>query len=230
MKNGKVQEETLADINQRNNNGWKMKSTFQFFYSNIDQIPKEFRDKYQGENGEVYTEQQIVSAYIASFTNNGLNELYEGLVERKLVLSREEAIAQLQKVRPDLNIESITNEDKKWVDPQNRDAKYKVSANDVLEFLYEENVGRPIVSGKNQERIIPPIQHSIAVRDGVNATRDTSIQNEEPIPQLLASAIDVSRTEINSKDIQQMVASVTEKQNTQEIQQHINEARKDEGR
>ena len=35
-----------------------------------------------------------------------------------------------------------------------------VSANEVLEFLYEENVGATIVSGKNQnpERNIPPIQ------------------------------------------------------------------------
>lgn len=225
-KDGDIQQETLADINKRNENGWKMKSTFQYFYSNIDQIPEDFRQKYQGNGGNLYTDQQLVSAFIASFTNNGLNELYQGLVERKLVISREDAIARLQEARIDLDISAIVETDKKWVDPQNPEAKYKVSANDVLEFLYEENVGDTIVSGKNQipERTIPIIQHSIAVRDGVEALRDKSVDR----PECLTSLIDISRDVVTSQDIQTMVQSVRDRQNTQEIQAHISEVEQDE--
>ena len=225
-KDGAIQQETLADINKRNDNGWKMKSTFQYFYSNIEQIPEDFRQKYQGNGENLYTDQQLVSAFIASFTNNGLNDLYNGLVERKLVISRDEAIARLQEARPDLDISAIVEADKKWIDPQNPEAKYKVSANDVLEFLYEENVGNTIVSGKNQvaERQIPTIQHAIAIRDGVEALRDRSIER----PECLTSLIDVSKNEVTSQDIQTMVQSVRDRQNAQEIQAHISEVEQDE--
>lgn len=231
-KEGNIQTETLSDINQKNDNGWKMKTTFQFFYSNIEQIPEEFRSKYQGNERDLYTNQQLVSAFIASFTNKGLNELYNGLIDRQLVISRDEAISQLQQKRPDLNIQSIVAEDKKWKNPQNPDEIHKVSANDVLEFLYEENVGTTIVSGKNQnpERNIPPIQHAIAVRDGVNATRNVEHQLNQGV-ELLSSAIDVSRTAVSSRDLQGMVKAVMDKQKTSEIQQHISEVKKtDEGR
>ena len=231
-KEGNIQTETLSDINQKNDNGWKMKTTFQFFYSNIEQIPEEFRSKYQGNERDLYTNQQLVSAFIASFTNKGLNELYNGLIDRQLVISRDEAISQLQQKRPDLNIQSIVAEDKKWKNPQNPDEIHKVSANDVLEFLYEENVGTTIVSGKNQnpERNIPPIQHAIAVRDGVNATRNVEHQLNQEV-ELLSSAIDVSRTAVSSRDLQGMVKAVMDKQKTSEIQQHISEVKKtDEGR
>ena len=231
-KEGNIQTETLSDINQKNDNGWKMKTTFQFFYSNIEQIPEEFRSKYQGNERDLYTNQQLVSAFIASFTNKGLNELYNGLIDRQLVISRDEAISQLQQKRPDLNIQSIVAEDKKWKNPQNPDEIHKVSANDVLEFLYEENVGNAIVSGKNQnpERNIPPIQHAIAVRDGVNATRNVEHQLNQGV-ELLSSAIDVSRTAVSSRDLQGMVKAVMDKQKTSEIQQHISEVKKtDEGR
>lgn len=231
-KEGKIQTETLADINRRNDNGWKMKTAFQFFYSNIEQIPQEFRDKYQGSENDLYTDQQVVSAFIASFTNKGLDEIYNGLLDRNLVISRDEAIAQLQQKRPDLDVESIVGKDKKWQNPQNPEETHKVSANDVLEFLYEENIGNTIVSGKNQvpERIIPQIQHAIAVRDGVNSTRNIE---EQPIihgTELLSSAIDVSKTQVNSRDIQGMVKDIRDRQNIQEIQQHIDEVSKDEGR
>lgn len=231
-KEGNIQTETLSDINQKNDNGWKMKTTFQFFYSNIEQIPEEFRSKYQGNERDLYTNQQLVSAFIASFTNKGLNELYNGLIDRQLVISRDEAISQLQQKRTDLNIQSIVAEDKKWKNPQNPDEIHKVSANDVLEFLYEENVGNAIVSGKNQnpERNIPPIQHAIAVRDGVNATRNVEHQLNQGV-ELLSSAIDVSRTAVSSRDLQGMVKAVMDKQKTSEIQQHISEVKKtDEGR
>lgn len=220
------QQETLADINRRNDNGWKMKSTFQYFYSNPEQIPEDFRNKYQGSGEKLYTDQQLVSAFIASFTNNGLNDLYNGLIERKLVVSREDAIARLQKVEPDLDIKSIVEADKKWIDPQNSEAKYKVSANDVLEFLYEENVGDTIVSGKNQspERNIPTIQHAIAVRDGIESLKDKNIER----PECLTSVIGISKSAVNSQDIQAMVKSVIDRQNTQEIQQHISEVERDE--
>ena len=188
--------------------------------------------KYKGENGEVYTEQQIVSAYIASFTNNGLNELYNGLVDKKLVLSREDALAQLKEARPDLSVDKVTSKDLKIQNPQKPDETYKIAANDILEFLYEENVGRTIVSGKNQnpDKTIPQIQHSIAVRDVIDSTRDKSVQQTESIPQLLASTIDVSRTQVNSQDIQQMVADIKNRQQSQEIQKHIDEVNKSEGR
>lgn len=225
-KEGAIQQETLADINKRNDNGWKMKTTFQYFYSNIDQIPEDFRQKYQGNGENLYTDQQLVSAFIASFTNNGLNDLYKGLVERKLVISREDAIARLQEARPDLDISAIVEVDKKWIDPQNSEAKYKVSANDVLEFLYEENVGNTIVSGKNQtpERTIPTIQHAIAVRDSVESLRDKSVER----PECLTSLIDISKSAVTSQDIQTMVQSVRDRQNTQEIQAHISEVEQEE--
>lgn len=225
-KDGIVQQETLSDINKRNDNGWKMKSTFQYFYSNIDQIPEEFRKKYQENGDNLYTDQQLVSAFIASFTNNGLNDLYKGLIERKLVISREDAIARLQKARPDLDISTIVEEDKKWVDPQNPEAKYEVSANDVLEFLYEENLGDTIVSGKNQtpERTIPTIQHAIAVRDSIESLRDKSVER----PECLTSLIDISKSAVTSQDIQTMVQSVRNRQNTQEIQAHISEVEQEE--
>ena len=98
--------------------------------------------------------------------------------------------------------------------------------------LYEENVGTTIVSGKNQnpERNIPPIQHAIAVRDGVNATRNVEHQLNQEV-ELLSSAIDVSRTAVSSRDLQGMVKAVMDKQKTSEIQQHISEVKKtDEGR
>ena len=219
-------EETLADINNRNDNGWKMKSTFQYFYSNIDKIPEGFRQKYQGNGENLYTDQQLVSAFIASFTNNGLNDLYNELVDRKLVVSREEAITRLQEACPDLDISAIVETDKEWIDPQNTEAKYEVSANDVLEFLYEENVGDTIVSGKNQvaDRQIPTIQHAIAVRDGVEALRDRSIER----PECLTSLIDISKNEVTSQDIQTMVKNVRDRQNAQEIQAHISEVEQDE--
>lgn len=225
-KDGAMQQETLADINKRNDNGWKMKTTFQYFYSNIEQIPEDFRKKYQGNEENLYTNQQLVSAFIASFTNNGLNDLYNGLVEKNLVISRKDAIDRLQEARPDLDIKAIVETDKKWVDPQNAAAKYKVSANDVLEFLYEENVGNTIISGKNQisERKIPQIHHVIAVRDGVEALRNISIKR----PECLTSLIDVSKNEVTSQDIQTMVQSVRDRQNAQEIQTHISEVEQDE--
>jgi len=49
-------------------------------------------------------------------------------------------------------------------------------------------------------------------------------------PDLLKSAIDISKTTVNSKDLQGMVHSIRDKQNTQEIQQNIDEVSKDEGR
>ena len=225
-KDGISQQETLTDINKRNDNGWKMKSTFQYFYSNIDQIPEDFRQKYQGGGKNLYTDQQLVSAFIASFTNNGLNELYNGLAERKLVITREEAIEKLQSSRPDLDIKSIVESDKKWTDPQNSEARYKVTANDVLEFLYEQNVGNTIVSGKNQipERKIPTIQHAIAVRDGVEALKDKTIVK----PECLVSLIDISMEEVSSQDIQAMVQGVRDRQNMREIQQHISEVEQEE--
>lgn len=231
-KEGNIQTETLSDINKKNDNSWKIKTAFQFFYSNIEQVPEEFRSKYQGEEKGGYTDQQLVSAFIASFTNKGLNELYNGLLERKLVISRDEAIAQLQQKRPDLNIQAIVSKDKEWKNPQNHDEVHKVSANDVLEFLYEENVGNTIVSGKNQnpERTIPMIQHAIAIRDSVNETSNDKYQLH-PEAELLLSAIDVSRTEVNSRDLQCMVKAVMEKQKNSEIKQHISEVEKyDKGR
>ena len=152
--------------------------------------------------------------------------MYKGLVERKLVISREDAIARLQEARPDLDISAIVEVDKKWVDPQNSEAKYKVSANDVLEFLYEENVGDTIVSGKNQtpERTIPTIQHAIAVRDGVESLRDKSVER----PECLTSLIDISKSAVTRQDIQTMVQSVRDRQNTQEIQPHISEVEQEE--
>ena len=174
----------------------------------------------------------MVSAFIASFTNKGLNELYSGLLERKLVISRDEAIAQLQQKRPDLNIQAIVSKDKEWKNPQNHDEIHKVSANDVLEFLYEENVGNTIVSGKNQnpERTIPMIQHAIAIRDSVNETSNDKYQLH-PEAELLLSAIDVSRTEVNSRDLQYMVKAVMDNQKNSEIKQHISEVKKyDKGR
>lgn len=57
-----------------------------------------------------------------------------------------------------------------------------------------------------------------------NAKQDT---NRIPI---LESAINISKTTVNSKDIQGMVNSVKDRQNTQEIQQNIGEVSKDEGR
>ena len=220
----------MADINKRNDTGWKMKTTFQFFYSNIDQIPKEFSDKYKGEGKDLCTDQQLVSMFIASFTNNGLSELYDGLVEKNLVISRDEAIRQLQQKRPDLDIKSLVEKDKKWKNPQNPEEIHKVSANDVLEFLYEENVGLSIVNGKNQipEKRIPQVHHAIAIRDGVNTTKSTEKQHIENIPELLSSAIDISKTEINSRDIQNMVKGIMDKQNVHEIQQHIDEVKKNE--
>lgn len=214
-------KEKLSDINKRNDNSWKMKSTFQYFYCNPDLIPKDFREKYDGR----YTEQQIVSAFIASFTNKGLNELYGGLVERGLVISRDDAIKQLKEARPDLDVDAILAKDMKWKDPPDSkgvEKKHKVVSNDVLEYLYEENVGRPIVAGKSIEpetRKIPQISEEIAVRDTVEASRDKSISR----PECLASLLGVSKEEVNSQDIQRMVQTVRDRQNTQEIQKHISE-------
>lgn len=224
-----VRTETLGDINQRYDNGWKMKSTFQYFYSNIGQIPKEFLAKYQQGEKSVYTDQQIVSAFIASFTNNGLDELYQSLLQRNLVISRDEAIRQLQQIRPDLDIAKIISSDKKWIDPQNSSAQYKVGANDVLEFLYEENVGRPIVTGKDKiidREPIPTIPHAIAVRDGIEAMRERDIQKTTGKPELLVSAIDISTTQINADEIKTMVSSIINKQKTNEIDMHIEAVRK----
>ena len=231
-KDGTDITETLADINRRNDNGWKMKTAFQFFFSNIEQIPQEFRDRYQGEGNDLYTDQQVVSAFIASFTNKGLDGIYNGLLERGLVVSREEAIIQLLQKRPDLDIPKLVSKDMKWQDPQKPDETHKVAANDILELLYEENLETTIVSGKNQnpERIIPQIQHAIAIRDTVESSRSQSEHTIGEEPTLLTSAIDVSKTQVDSKDIQAMVKAVMDRQRTEEIQPHIDKVNKEEGR
>ncbi len=220
--------ETLGDINQRDEQAWKMKTTFQFFYSNPDQIPKEFRDKYRSGDGSQYTEQQIVSAYIASFTNKGLNELYESLVDAKLALSREEVIEQLKQARPDLDVDQLLKKPLKWKDPQNPKAKYKVSVNDVLEQAYEENVGRPIVAGKNKnpDREIPSVRHADVVHRHIESLATKEVDRN---PEILDSTIDVSKTEVTSKDIKDIVARVREMEQDKEIGPHIDEAKKDEG-
>ena len=226
-QDGKQKQETLDDMNRKIDKAWEIKTVFQFFYSNIEQMPQEFRDRYQKGTHPLCTPQEAVAEFIASFTNKGIEELYAGLLERKLVVSRKEAIQQLQEKRPDLDVKRIANEDKKWQNPQNPEEVYKVLANDVLEFLYEENVGNTIVRGKNQipERRIPQIQHVIAIRDDINATRKIERQ-----PVALTSLIELSKRQLNARDIQCMVENIREKQNSQQIQQHIEKLKSDEGR
>lgn len=231
-KDGSLQKEKLADINNRNDNAWKMKSTFQYFYSNIEQIPEDFREKYSSDE---YTEQQLVSAFIASFTNKGLDELYTQLLDKELVISREQAITMLKEARPDLSIDKLVEESMK-IKTQYRDKDTyelkekdeKVSANDVLEQLVEENCGIKIVHGKNKnpERTIPALKYANIVRNKVEATTDKSIDQIKP--QALDSLIDVSKTEVSSQDIQEMVQSIRERQDEKEIKIHISEVEQSE--
>lgn len=224
--------ETLGDINEKEENAWKMKVTFQYFYSHIDQIPEYFKQKYSNRE---FTDQQMVSIFIASFTNNGLNELYNGLLEKKLVLSRTQAMKMLKEARPDLDVDKLTSKTMKFqtthtdANGETEERTEKVSANDILEQLVEENCGISIVSGKNKDanHEIPPHRFSKTVREIVEYSADKLVERRKP--EALTSLIDVSKTEVNDQDIRQMVQSVIDRQNTQEIQNHINNEQSERG-
>ncbi len=222
-----TKKETLAEINQREENSWKMKTLFQFFYSNMDRIPSEFIAKYQDEDKKlVYTEQQIVSAYIASFTNKGLTELYQKMVQEGLVLSREDAIEALKQLRPDLDIDQLTSDKTKIKDPNDPTKEYKVSANDMLEFLYESETGRTIVNGKNSPgREIPEIKAADAIRSEMG--RSAPNLTPEQRDALLTSTIDVTKTVVTSEGVKEMAQSIAERHKEQEIEERVGEAKQE---
>lgn len=230
--NGELQRQTLDDMNDKIGNNWKIKTVFQFFYSNINELPEDFKKRYQNGEEYIYTQQQVVSAFIASFTNVGLDSLYNELVQRQMVVSRQEAISALQDVIPEVDIMKIVSNNQEWIDPQNAEAKYKVFANDILEYLYEQKIGKSIVVGKYEildREPIPPIRHVIAIRDilakkgAINKTNENQL-----ISDLLKTAIELSSEEVNSKDIQTIISLIINKQNEKQITPHIEAVKQDE--
>lgn len=212
-KDGTEREETLADINQRNEKKWMIKTTFQFFYTYIDLIPKEFCEK----NKERYTKEQMVSAFIASFTNNGLEEVYNRLVEKGLIVPREKVIEKLSEYKIDGEkslmdcLEAIIS---KFNNNSNANAKEKIPENDILEFFYEEFVGEKIVKGKNQrvENKIPIVPDANIIIDKLDEQTDGKFLSSKKQPLLLSSAINLSTQEIVFNDIETAIASIIARQ------------------
>lgn len=214
---GNIQEETLSEINKRNENAWKIKTTFQFFYTYFNLIPKDFLEKYKG----IYTEEQLVAAFIASFTNQGLEELYEKLVFKGLIVSIEDVIKELSEKKPYIPIRKIIKEYSP--NSQNANKKSEIPENDILELVYEEYIKKPIVMGKanfnklkgenpENKRPIPPVSKAIGIRSILDWVIDEKQLNIEEKPNLLVSAIKQSESEIDFDEIEKAIGDVRKKQ------------------
>lgn len=198
--------QTLGQVNNRNENSWKMKVTFQYFLSNFDTLPKDFIEKYN-ETG--YNNQQIVSAYIASFTNGGLDYLYEKLKEKRAVISREEAAQNIaNNIRDDAgrskyDSTEILNELIPKIKKELKKQGKKVSENDILEYLSETKSGYAIVNGKtileNQEnKICIPYSAEQKSIDEV-LSKVYNLSNYEP--KLLSSTIEYTTEKISIETV-----------------------------
>lgn len=123
----------------------------------------------------------------------------------------------------DGTIKQETLADKKIFNPQNPEKPDKVPANDILGFLYEENVGEIIVRGKNQtpQRRIPKIQHATDIRDDVELLRTKGVKRSNCLISLINALIrgDVNRIDINFM-VNFMVKSIRKRQNAQQYIQN----------
>lgn len=220
---------TLGDFNDKNVNAWKMKATFQYYYSHPDSIPKEFRDKYPIEQ---YTPQHLTAAFIASFTNEGLDTMYSALVAKGLVVSREAAIKAIQDARPDLDVEDFLETKMEWevgvISSNNEKTikKYKVPTNDVIEILYRDATKSSIVTGVDLEAMPyhkieeDKILSDAAEKEVEGRELKTSEGIEKKAADALARAIKVSEEVTPAETVLEMTQRVVDRQNEKQIEPH----------
>lgn len=249
-QSGEQSRETLGDINNRNEMGWRMKTTFQYFYTHQDALPEDIQSKYPLS---AFTEQQRVSAFIASFTNKGLNELYEGLLDKGVILSREDVIEAVKKARPDIDVEAFVSDTEKFKreessNPNRKEEEVKVSANDKLEILYREAFGEPIIPGTSLEAIPDHpetdaiIKFSKRLKNRTDRPQDISeeegkrIVKGSPTKLEKGKAEDILKTVIKdtahlvtSEDVLTMAEGVIKNQKETEIDKHRKETAEQEG-
>lgn len=249
-ESGEQSRETLGDINNRNEMGWRMKTTFQYFYTHQDALPKEIQDKYPLSE---FTEQQRVSAFIASFTNVGLSDLYDGLLKQGVILSREAVIDAVKKARPDVDIESFVSGTEKFSreessNPNRKEEEVKVSANDKLEILYREAFGEPIIPGTSLDAIpdhpetdaiikfSKRLQHrndkpqNLSKDEGKRIIKGSPTKLEkDKAGEILQTVIKDTAHLVTSEDVLTMAKGVIEKQKETEIDKHRRETAEQEG-
>ncbi len=127
--------DTLGSINDRNTHAWQMKAVFQYFYTHPEMLPPDFAARYpEGK----FTGPQRVSAFVASFTNDGLTNLFNELNKSGQVISREQAIAAIKEADPNFDIEAFVEDSSKLKGGR------KVSGNDKLEIMFTKLTGRHI--------------------------------------------------------------------------------------
>ena len=249
-KTGEQSRETLGDINNKNEMGWKMKTTFQYFYTHQDALPKEIQEKYPLSE---FTEQQRVSAFIASFTNIGLKDLYEGLLDKGVILSRQEVIDAVKKARPDVDIEAFVSGTEKFSreessNPNRKEEDVKVSANDKLEILYREAFGEPIIPGTSLDTIpdhpetdaiikfSKRLQHrhdkpqNLSKEEGKRIIKGSPTKLEKDAAgEILKTVIKDTAHLVTSKDILDMAKDVIKEHKETEIDKHRRETAEKEG-
>lgn len=199
-------KKSLGGLNNRNENSWKMKTTFQYFLVNFNQIPQDFLRKYEGTG---YNSQQIVSAYIASFTNESLNVLYEKLVKEKAIMTREDAAKNIALSLRDKNgyskyeasevLDTLIPSIKKKLKKDG----VKISENDILEYLVESQTGFSIVSGK-KEGMIPYSEEQLKTHDAMESEYESSGRE----PKLLEGAIENGVKEVSLDTIEKIQEEV----------------------
>jgi len=240
MEEQDKEKRTLADLNKRNENGWKIKTLFQLYYHNQHHIPSDFLKKYPKDQ---YTPHQIVSAFIASFTNEGLNNLYNGLVEKGHIVSRDKAkstlISELGYENSSDIEELLTHREGEgnkeapleyvvgYDEEKGKAIKEEISKNDILEYLYETKFHHPIVTGKTQGSMAFSQAKKEAI---VEFLKTKGIELNADNPELLTSTIDASKRATNMREIKKVAQEVQKQQEQEEINKRIEEKKEEEAR
>lgn len=230
---------TLGDFNDKNENAWKMKATFQYYYSHPENIPEDFKEKYPLDQ---YTQQHLVGAFIASFTNEGLDTMYSALVAKGLVMSRAGALKAIQDARPDLDIKDLLGIKMEWKVGDNKGdgkegtvKKYKVSKNDVVEILYRDAIGESIVPGVGLD-VIPygdveqkKVLEEARIRETKTRTAEDVQSADSKARAALDKAIKVSEEVTMAETVLEMTQRVIDRQNDRQIDPHRQEVAKANG-
>jgi len=229
-------KETIISINKKNEHTWQMKAVFQYFYTHPEMIPLDFDEKYPESK---LTGPQRVSAFIASFTNDGLTNIFNELNKSGQVVSREQAIRAIEEVDPNFDIDTFTE------DTTILSGGRKVSANDKLEIMYTKLTGKHIIENGSVEMPEFDARISSSVLELSRRTRYRNDKNEvlkdvpeelletkldvvtsapkhtsERAAEILKNVITITRGAISSEDIKQVVAQ----QRSKEIDKHKKEA------
>ena len=230
---------TLGDFNDKNENAWKMKATFQYYYTHPENIPEDFKKKYPLDQ---YTQQHLVGAFIASFTNEGLDTMYSALVAKRLVVSRAEALKAIQDARPDLDIKELLGMKMEWKVGDNKgdgkegtEKKYKVSKNDVVEILYRDAIGESIVPGVGLDAIPygdveeKKVLEEARIRETKTRTAEDVQSADSKARAALDKAIKASEEVTMAETVLEMTQRVIDRQNDRQIDSHRQEVARANG-